>query len=106
MKTATTNDLLEILEFMQDHMATKEDLSDLEIKIDGKFAKLKYELLDKMDEKFLNFKGDMDERFTNFKNELIELHRKGDKRVLPLIGKLRENDILSKSDADEILAVQ
>lgn len=112
----TTN---EIMEFLQEHMVTREEFSQLatkvdgleikvdgletkvdglEIKIDGLSQKInitKLDLLDAMDDKLANLKGD-----------LIILLRKEDKKVDHLIKLLEEKSIISPQDALSLLDIR
>ncbi|MFH1405441.1 MAG: hypothetical protein ABIH21_05120 [Patescibacteria group bacterium] len=77
----TTN---EIMEFLQENVTTKQDLS-----------KQKHEILDSMDEKLADLKGD-----------LTILMRKEDKKVVELINVLKEKDVLSIEEAEKLLALE
>lgn len=64
--------------------ATKQDL-----------AKLKHDILDSMDEKLADLKGD-----------LTILMRKEDKKVVELINVLKEKEVLSLEEAEKLLALE
>ena len=77
----TTN---ELMDFLQEHMATKEDLS-----------KQKLDILDAMDDKLADLKGD-----------LTILMRKEDKKVVELIHVLKEKAVLSADEAERLLTLE
>jgi hypothetical protein len=92
---ATTN---EIMEFLQEHMVTREEFNQLDGKVGGLEQKLnqtKLDILDSIDEKLGNLKGD-----------LIILMRKEDKKVDHLIKLLQEKSILSEEDAVSLLEIR
>lgn len=99
----TTN---EIMEFLRDHMVTKEDLkltqAELHQEIESlrqettqNLNKLKLDLLDAMDDKLLNLKGD-----------LISVIRKEDHKLIELITVLRKNNGLSDEDVKHLLGLE
>ncbi|MBU0646095.1 hypothetical protein KJ611_01285 [Patescibacteria group bacterium] len=94
----TTN---EIMEFLRDNMVTKEELHDELDKLVSKeefqkeLNKLKLDLLDAMDDKLLNLKGD-----------LISIIRKEDHKLIELITVLRKNKGLSDEDVKHLLGLE
>ncbi|TAL49899.1 hypothetical protein EPN81_04285 [Patescibacteria group bacterium] len=96
---ATTTD---IMEFLQDHMVTKEEfrgeINRLDSKInqlDGKINQTKLDILDAMDEKLGSLKGD-----------LIVMMRNEDKKVTMLIEILKQKNVLDKNDVDALSVLQ
>ncbi|MBU0531618.1 MAG: hypothetical protein ABIG32_02295 [Candidatus Uhrbacteria bacterium] len=83
----TTN---EIMDFLKDNMMTKEEGATKQ-----DLAKLKHDILDSMDEKLADLKGD-----------LTILMRKEDKKVVELINVLKEKEVLSLEEAEKLLALE
>ncbi len=95
----TTN---EIMEFLRDNMVTKEDAHDFATKKDlENFATKKdlniqkHEILDALDDKLANLKGD-----------LTVLMRKEDRKLLALIKRLKDKNVLSDQDVEELLSME
>tara|TARA_Y100000310_G_scaffold338639_1_gene428842 strand:+ start:797 stop:1069 length:273 start_codon:yes stop_codon:yes gene_type:complete len=84
-KEASTN---EIMEFMRDNVATKDDVAQ-------GLNKQKQEIFDTFDDKLSDLKSD-----------LVVLMRKEDKKVVELINLLKTKSVLSSEEADKILALQ
>jgi len=113
---ATTN---EIMEFLQEHMVTKAEFNQLEVKVDGldlrvggletrvggleqkvdglsqKINQTKLDLLDALDDKIGNLKGD-----------LVILMRKEDKKVDHLIQLLQQKSVITEQDATTLLEIR
>ncbi|HAL50122.1 MAG: hypothetical protein UU40_C0008G0023 [Candidatus Uhrbacteria bacterium GW2011_GWD2_41_121] len=96
----TTTD--EIMEFMRDHMATKEDLKDFVRKSDLEvlatkqdLGALEHRLRDAFDDKLADFKGD-----------LVVLMRKEDTKLCELVEILQNKDVITKEEAGKILGMQ
>lgn len=88
--------IADVLSFMQEHVATKEDLKELRTEIQQEmkigFSKQKAELLDAMDEKLADLKGD-----------IITVVRKEDHKLVDLISLLRDKSIISQDEAKILL---
>ncbi len=102
-KEVTTSEIMEYLQgdlmgFLQEHMVTQEEFKALDNKLDGLSVKLnqtKFELLDAMDEKIATLKGD-----------LVVLMRGEDKKLSVLVEVLAAKNVLSRDEAQSILAMQ
>lgn len=81
------------MEFLQEHMATKEDLAGLATKED--LQKLKLDMMDSFDEKLVNLKGD-----------LVVLMRGEDQKLVALIQVLKQKQVLNDVDVKQLLALQ
>jgi hypothetical protein len=99
-------DLTQIVKDTFDQMATKEDLKPMATKEDLKafatkddltkgLGKLKLELLDSMDDKLMDLRGD-----------LIILMRGEDQKVVRLIELLKNKNILQDTEVKELLQMQ
>lgn len=95
----TTN---EIMEFLRDHMVmrtefeeTKGDIKKLRDDFRVDLHKQKWDILDAIDTKLTNLKGD-----------LIVLMRGEDKKVSDLITLLKEKKVITKEEAGILLALQ
>lgn len=84
----------EIMEFLQEHMVTKDDLNNVQNEFKQDLAKLKSELVDAMDDKNADLKGD-----------LVILMRKEDKKVVSLINLLHSKKLITEEEASEILSM-
>ena len=82
----------EIMSFLKDTVATKEDIKDMVTKQD--LNVMKAEILDGVDDKLADLKGD-----------LVVLMRREDKKVSELIVTLRDTKVLSAEDAERLLAL-
>ena len=102
----TTND---IMEFLQEHMVTKEELQ-------SELSSVKKELRDEMNSMHngliteirgteLKLLDAMDEKLTNLKGDLIVMMRGEDQKLTFLIKKMLERKLLSEQDANEILSL-
>ena len=81
----------EIMDFLQEHMVTREEFSQLDAKVDGldiKINQTKLDLLDAMDTKLANLKGD-----------LVVLMRTEDQKVNALIHLLAKRKVISDQEA-------
>jgi len=81
----TTN---ELLDFMQEHMVTKQDL-------DFGLKDMEHRILDSMDDKMADMKGD-----------LVILMRKEDRKVTDLINLLSQKEVISNEEAGALLALE
>jgi len=88
----TTN---EIMEFLQENIATKEDLKDLKEELKKEMVKQKEDIIDSVDKKLGELGGN-----------LISLTRKEDKKVVSLIGVLKSKNNLSKEEAQKLLEME
>ena len=106
----------EIMDFLKDHMVTREEFGVLKAEVGGlkeevgglkeevgglkaeiavEFRKMKVEILDGVDDKITNLKGD-----------LVVLMRKEDRKVITLIGMLREKQVISEAEAKALLGME
>ncbi|MEK7073482.1 MAG: hypothetical protein AAB974_03540 [Patescibacteria group bacterium] len=85
----------EIMEFLKDHMVTREDFDARMAEMGVEMRKMKVEILDGVDDKITNLKGD-----------LIVLMRKEDRKVITLIGLLREKQVISEEEAKSLLGME
>lgn len=87
----------EIMEFLQEHMVTKEelkeDLKGFATKED--LRKMQEEILDGVDEKLFNLRGD-----------LVMITRGEDRKIAGLIGLLQNKSIISKKEAQALLMME
>ena len=90
--TVTTN---EIMDFLVEHMATKEELKEEIENVRKDMGKLKLDLLDAMDDKLANLKWD-----------LIVLMRGEDQNVVTLVELLQSKKVLTSDEAKGILAMK
>ena len=80
--------IAEIMEFLRDHMVTKQEFLQSQ-------NKEKSDFLDAMDDKLAALKGD-----------LIVLMRKEDKKLIELIHMLTRKDLLSIEEAQRLLSLE
>jgi hypothetical protein len=78
----------EIMEFLREHMVTKADF-------DTGLAKQKAEILDEIDEKLMDLKGD-----------LTLLMRKEDKKLVSLIGLLYKKQVIDEQESKTLLEME
>ena len=113
-QTVTTN---EILEFLQDHMVTKEEFRGLEQKVDGiekrvdgidqKVVGLEHKMSDlerKLNQTKLDIIDHLDTKLIDFKVELTRMINNGDHKLVALIDLLVKKHILERTDVEKILA--
>lgn len=91
----------EIMEFLQENMVTKEDLkqdlkafltkNDLTVEL----RKMQQEILDGVDKKLVNLKGD-----------LIVMMRGEDQKVVGLIGLLKNKAVITEIEAKQLLIME
>lgn len=88
----------EIMDFLQEHMVTREEFCGLEGKVDNLDRKLnqtKLDLIDAMDDKLSHLKGD-----------LTIMMRREDKKLTDLIKILHQKSVLDKKEAEHLLSQQ
>ena len=89
----------EIMDFLVKNMVIKEELKDLEEKIENNLKqelnKQKLDILDAVDVKLARLKGD-----------LVVLMRKEDKKVVALVGVLKEETSITSNGAKTVLAME
>jgi len=91
----------EIMEFLQENVATKEDIKDLRVDM-GKLekslridmGKLEHRLRDYIDGKIFDLKGD-----------LISIMRRGAKQATELIDMLRQKKVIDQDEQDYLLSL-
>lgn len=76
------------MEFLQEHVATKEDLK-------REMGQLEHKLLDAMDQKNADLKAD-----------LVILLRKGDTKLISLISLLKNKQVITEDEARIVLALE
>lgn len=102
-KEASTKESIEYLtesmQFLVEHVATKEDLKNTieksENKLMSEIRKSEHRILDGVDDKLSDLKGDM-----------VILMRKEDKKLTNLIDLLKEKKVISKEEAGELLLLE
>lgn len=82
----------EIMEFLQEHMVTKEELRE---DLTRELRKMQEEILDGVDEKLFNLKGD-----------LVIIMRKGDHKLAGLISLLQDKSVISEKEAQALLMME
>ncbi|MEK9182922.1 MAG: hypothetical protein AAB849_00220 [Patescibacteria group bacterium] len=89
----------EIMDFLVKHMVIKEELKELEEKIESNLKlelnKQKLDILDAVDDKLAHLKGD-----------LVVLMRKEDKKVVALVEILREDKVIAPEKAETVLKME
>ena len=78
----------EVMEFLQENIATKEELK-------VEMNQLKQDLLDAMDDKLADLKGD-----------IVVLTRKGDHKVVSLITLLKSKMLITEEEANNLLTME
>jgi hypothetical protein len=81
----------ELMDFLQENMATKEDLADLRVEM----GRMEHRILDTMDDKLSDLKGD-----------LIVLMRKEDTKLVELVDVLLNKNVINNDEANRILGMQ
>ena len=89
------NDHEELMSFLGDHMVTRGEFKVEIDRLDGKINQTKLDLLDAMDEKLGDLKGD-----------LVVLMRKEDRKLSMLVEVLREKELLSEQDVQRVLSME
>ncbi|NQV11765.1 hypothetical protein HQ524_00225 [Candidatus Uhrbacteria bacterium] len=92
MADVSTN---EIMEFLNKHMVTKEDHDQGLKEGAGNLRDSELRMLDHMDEKLADLKGD-----------LVVMMRKEDKKLSALIELLEKKHVIDEQEASEILQLQ
>ena len=85
----------EIMDFLLKHMVIKEELEEKMNDLKQEMNKQKLDILDAVDDKLAHLKGD-----------LVVLMRKEDKKVITLVGILKEKKILTLDEAKTVLAME
>ena len=93
----------EIMEFLQEHMVTKEGL---QIELDQRFGNLNTELNQRFNKQKLELLDAMDDKFSDLKGDLTILMRREDKKVSELISLLRDKKVIEPAEADHLLSLQ
>ena len=100
----------EILEFLQEHMVTHEELQQglLEVKADlhSEIQEVKTELRSEIQKTKLDFIDKMDEKFSDLKGDLVVLMRKEDRKLAALVDVLRKKELLTENEASLVLALE
>ena len=85
----------EIMEFLQEHMMTRTEIEGRFDDVEKKINQTKLDLLDAMDDKLGDLKGD-----------LVILMRKEDQKVDHLIKLLEEKSVITAQDAVSLLNIR
>jgi hypothetical protein len=112
----------EVMDFLQENVATKDDLKGFATKDDLKgfatkedlrdFATkadlglLKEDLTKSLNSLELKLLDAMDDKLGNLKGDLVVLMRKEDRKLTSLISLLMQKDLISKEEASELLALE
>ncbi len=98
----------EIMEFLQEHMVTKEELKEaLDETKDELHSELvsKVELRQELNKQKLEIIDAMDDKFANLKGDLVVVNRRTDDKVNRTVKLLAKKKIFSKDEAREVLVV-
>ncbi len=93
----TTN---EIMEFLQEHMVTKQELKD-----ELKHMVTKQELKEELQKLRLDFLDSMDEKISTLKGDLTVMMRGEDKKLAALIGLLKNKQVIDEQEARALLSL-
>jgi hypothetical protein len=98
----------ELMDFLQENMATKEDLRIMELSLRNDMA-TKKDLADlrvemgRMEHRILDT---MDDKLSDLKGDLVVLMRKEDTKLVELIDVLRNKNVINNEEANRILGMQ
>lgn len=103
--------LSEVLEFLQENVVVKEDLKTMATKEDLKLLATKEDLkafatkedLRKMEHEILD---NMDKKLDDLKGDLVMMTRKEDRKVVGLISLLRDKSVLTQDEAKGLLGME
>ncbi len=109
----TTN---EIMEFLQEHMMTRAEIDGKFVAIDKRFVAIDERFV-AIDERFvaiekkltqtkLEILDGVDDKLANLKGDLVILMRKEDKKVDHLIKLLQDKSVITKQDASALLDIR
>lgn len=87
--------LTEVMEFLQENVATKDDLKVNTEEVKKEMRQMEHRILDGVDKKLENLKAD-----------LVVLTRKEDRKVVELISLLRDKTFLTKEEAARLLGME
>ncbi len=100
----------EIMEFLNDHMVTKEEFTNEFAKVreefTGEFAKVREEFTRDLSKTKLELLDAMDDKLLNLKTDLVTIMRKEDYKVTALVGLLRTKQVLSDDEAKSLLGME
>lgn len=98
----------EIMEFLKDHMVTKEDFDTLKGEVGGMKAAMvtREDLTREISKQKLDILDGIDDKIANLKGDLVVLMRKEDRKVITLIGLLREKQVISEDEAKSLLGME
>ncbi|HJN84795.1 MAG TPA: hypothetical protein QF873_00570 [Patescibacteria group bacterium] len=85
----------ELLDFMKENMATKHDLKELKNELRDEMGGMEHRILDSMDDKLADLKGD-----------LVIMMRKEDTKVTELIKILAAKEVLSADEATSLRSME
>ena len=99
----TDKTLAELIEFLQEHMVTKEELNQrlgaLSDSVDSRFESV-HSRFGRLDHDLRDY---IDRKLTELKGDLISLLRKGDAKAIELIKTLQRKKVLTAKEADRLL---
>ena len=96
----------EIMDFLVKHMVIKEELKELEEKLDCKIGKLGSDLRQEMNKQKLDILDAVDIKLSHLKGDLVVLMRKEDKKVVALVEILKEDKVITPEKAKTVLAME
>lgn len=105
----TTN---EIMEFLQEHMVMKDELKQETGTLRQEIGTLRQEMITKSDlsqalnKQKLEILDAVDDKLVNLKGDLISLVRKGDTKVVSLIELLKNKKIITTNEANGLLELE
>lgn len=92
----------EIMDFLVKHMVIKEELKEL----DEKVEKLGSDLRQEMNKQKLDILDAVDVKLARLKGDLVVLMRKVDKKVVALVEILKEDKVIAPEKAKTVLAME
>ena len=92
------------MEFLQEQMVTKADLMQTERHFQSEMANMSTKK--DLRESELRLLDSVDEKLTNLKGDLVVLMRGEDKKVTSLIKLLREKEVLTEEETGMLLEMQ
>lgn len=98
----TTN---QIMEFLQEHMVVREEFEALKRETVTK-DEFKDELRQSLNKQKLEILDAMDDKLANLKGDMVVLMRKEDKKVVSLIELLKNKKIITTNEANGLLELE
>ncbi len=94
----------ELMDFLQEHMATREDVANCATKED--LLALRADMQKDMKVMEHRILDTMDDKLTDLKGDLVVLMRKEDTKLVELIDILRNKNVINNDEASRILGMQ